>query len=109
MINQIVVDKIDVCQEYFFIDDEPIYARIIGKGDKYIYDEFIYHFFSYIIGRYPDTGNRIPKGSNNLIEAYKYAREMDIFNPNNQRGIKSEKISEIPQMKNNLKDKIISF
>lgn len=86
--------------------DKPSYARIIGKC---LYDEFIYHFFSYIIGKYPDTGNRIPQGSNNLIEAYKYAKENDIFNPENERGIKIERVSEIPQMKNNLTDGIISF
>lgn len=42
-------------------------------------------------------------------EAYKYAKENDIFNPENDRGIKIERVSEIPQMKNNLTDGIISF
>ena len=105
--------KYDILNSCIFTANEqgkPSYAHIIPSRKTFLYDEFIYHFFSYIAARYPDTGNRIPQGSNNLIEAYRYAKENDIFNPDNQRGIEirinDERVVEIPQMKNNLTDAI---
>ncbi len=77
------------------------------------YDEFVYHFFSYILGMYPDTENRIPQGKNNLIEAYQYAKKQDVLCPDNERRkiiiIDGNEITEIPQMKSNLEGLSVEF
>lgn len=87
--------------------DKPSYS--LRKN----YDEFIYHFFSYILGMYPDTEIRIPQGRNNLIEAYQYAWEQDCLNPDNERRknlvIGGNTITEIPQMKSNLTESSMEF
>ncbi len=77
------------------------------QKENFIFDEFLYHFFSFLQGKYPDTGNRIPEGDNNLNAAYEYAKANDIFNPANKKreriaGMIDKDIVEIPQMKNNL-------
>ena len=88
--------------------DKPSYADLRRN-----YDEFIYHFFSYVLGMYPDTKSRIPQGNNNLIEAYQYARVQDSFCPENKRIgkklIDEYGITEIPQMRNNLGEVSIEF
>lgn len=108
--------KYDIQNSCIFTANEygkPSYAHITRKNKSYVYDEFIYHFFSFILGCYPDTGNRIPHGGNDLVEAYVYAKENDIFNPDNNRSldIRTEegRIIEIPQMKNNLLINKIEF
>ena len=53
--------------------------------ENYNFDEFFYHFFSFLLGKYPDTGIRIPGGFNNLGAAYEYAKANDIFNPSNKK------------------------
>lgn len=77
------------------------------------YDEFLYHLFSYVLGYYPDTKIRIPQGNNNLIEAYQYAKKQDAFCPDNKRREKilvgGNEITEIPQIKNNLKGLSVKF
>lgn len=77
------------------------------------YDEFIYHFFSFVLSVYPDTKIRIPQGNNNLIEAYQYAIERDNYCPYNKNRNKSfvdgNGITEIPQMKNNLRELSVRF
>lgn len=79
------------------------------------YDEFLYHFLSYLNGAYPD-GNPINtyKNSNDIISAFDYASENDIYHPKNARYIQvinhvksisptlALTISEIPQMKNTI-------
>lgn len=87
---------------------EPSYA-----GLKEDYDEFLYHFFSYILGKYPDTKIRIPYGNNNLLEAYEYAKKQDRFSPENERKeqivIDGIEIMEVPQIKNNLREIPVKF
>ena len=87
------------------------YAHMTKTNRSCLYDEFIYHFFSYIIGCYPDTGSRIPQGSNDLMQAYQYAKDNDIFNPDNEQRLKikieGEWITEIPQVKNDLADNVL--
>lgn len=89
-------------------EGKPSYASL--QND---YDEFLYHFFSYVLSKYPDTGIRIPEGKNNLIEAYQYARKHDAYCPDNKRRKKiiigKNEITEIPQMKNNLMEKVVKF
>ena len=58
------------------------YARPYSKD----YDEFLYHFFAYIYGGYPDGSMLNRKGGNDVKEAFQYAVDMDIFNPNNAQG-----------------------
>lgn len=103
--------KYDIDNSCIFTANErgkPSYACL-----KHNYDEFIYHFFSYILGMYPDTRNRIPQGKNNLIEAYQYARSQDAFCPDNKKRetilIDGNEIIEIPQMKNSLEKLPIEF
>lgn len=96
--------KYDIANSCIFTaneQDKPSYADLRRN-----YDEFIYHFFSYVLGMYPDTESRIPEGNNNLIEAYQYAKKKDIFCPDNKKRIivpvDGNEITEIPQMKNSL-------
>lgn len=75
------------------------------------YDEFLYHFFSYIHGCYPSGKSLKQQGENNVKEAFHYAVDMDVFAPNNLIGDKIRKITgknliEIPQMKCDIKEEI---
>lgn len=133
-LNQIKAKKIIILGECFagdflkypvnnaciFTANEPgkeSFAHVKNVPDlmnyNFLYDEFLYHFFSFILGRYPDTRNHIPGGHNDLIAAYEYAKASDIFNPSNTRGRKVQSIAgnivEIPQMKNLLNNQILSL
>ena len=69
------------------------------------YDEFLYHFLSYIHGIYPDGNPLKQKGENNIKKAFQYAVDMDILGPNSIEGqkirkeCKDDSLIEIPQMK----------
>lgn len=69
------------------------------------YDEFLYHFLSYIHGFYPDGNPLKQKGGNNIKKAFQYAVDMDILGPNSIEGerirkvCKDDSLVEIPQMK----------
>lgn len=69
------------------------------------YDEFLYHFLSYIHGLYPDGNLLKQNGENNVIKAFQYAVDMDAFGPASVEGerircvCKDRSIVEIPQMK----------
>lgn len=80
--------------------------------DNMIYDEFLYHFFSYIHDGYPDGRSMNCKGANDVYEAFQYASDMDVFSPNSLEGDKiralyGQNIVEIPQIKCNINEKLI--
>lgn len=80
--------------------DKVSYARPYGND----YDEFLYHFFAYIYGVYPDGAMLKQKGENNVKKAFQYAVDMDIFGPNNPQGnlirtMSRKNCIEIPQMR----------
>lgn len=106
--NMLMYDIVNSCIITANKPGKLSYAHLVLSNGNCLYDEFIYHFFSYMMARYPDTGNRIPQGCNHIEEAFKYAKENDMFNPNNPNGIeiitRNERIIEIPQIKMNLKD-----
>ena len=71
------------------------------------YDEFFYHFFSYIHGSYPDGIQLNQQGENNIKKAFQYAVDMDVFAPGSLKGdfirnICQKNIIQIPQMKSNI-------
>lgn len=69
------------------------------------YDEFLYHFFSYIHGCYPDGKSLKRQGENHIKGAFQYAVDMDVLAPNSVEGnlirkiYRDNNIIEIPQMK----------
>ena len=77
------------------------------------YDEFFYHFLSYIHGSYPDGNSLKQNGENNVKKAFQYAVDMDILGPNSVEGEKIRRIYkdssliEIPQMKCDIEGEII--
>ena len=71
------------------------------------YDEFFYHFLSFIHGRYPDGKPLAEIGENDVDKAFSYAMRMDAFAPGNPIGEeinkeREDKIIEIPQIKCNI-------
>ena len=76
------------------------------------YDEFLYHFLSYIHGCYPDGNSLKQKGENNIKKAFQYAVDMDILSPSSVEGerirkvCKDDSLIEIPQMKCDIMGKI---
>lgn len=79
---------------------------------NYQYDEFFYHFLSYIHGSYPDGKQLADIGVNDVDKAFQYAVKMDVFAPGNPVGEKiskamKEKIIEIPQKKCDIEGKLI--
>lgn len=75
--------------------------------DNWEYDEFIYNFFSYILGKYPDTMQVIKGSRVDVEEAFRFAVAHDAFNPNNENYVSkyndsSNQYTEIPQMNNNI-------
>lgn len=81
------------------IKGEPSYA-CMGQN----YDEFLYHFLSYIHGVYPNGDSLKQKGENNIKKAFQYAVDMDFLGPNSvvgekiRRARKDKSLVEIPQM-----------
>lgn len=77
------------------------------------YDEFLYHFLSYIHGTYPSGDSLKQKGENNVKKAFQYAVDMDILGPNSLQGemirrvCKDDSLVEIPQMKCDIEGEII--
>ncbi len=75
------------------------------------YDEFLYHFFSYIHGHYPDGKSLNKQGENDVKKAFQYAVDMDIFSPTSIEGDKlrfivKKNLIEIPQIKCDIDQKI---
>lgn len=57
--------------------DRVSYARLPNRE----YDEFLYLFFSFLYGRYPDSSCRIKEAEKNIEKAYSFAYENDQYNP----------------------------
>lgn len=53
---------------------------------KQDYDEFLYHFFSYIHGCGPAGEPLSRQGGNFVKEAFQYAVDMDVWSPTNATG-----------------------
>lgn len=76
------------------------------------YDEFLYHFLSYIHGFYPDGNPLKQKGENNIKKAFQYAVDMDFLGPHSIEGerirkvCKDDSLIEIPQMKCDILEEI---
>lgn len=76
------------------------------------YDEFFYHFLSFIHGSYPDGKQLADVGENDIDKAFQYAVKMDVFAPGNPIGEKInvgqiDKIIEIPQKKCDIEGALI--
>lgn len=109
LLNRIAAEKIILLGECYggnILDKKISNACVITANvkdtysytnpDDMTYDELIKHFFSYIHTEYPN-GDAIPKGQNNVMKAFIYARENDVLCPGSPL---SEElgITEIPQI-----------
>lgn len=119
-LNRIAARKIVILGECFagnILDYEISNACVLTANQKGMesytnpyelrYDEFIYHFFAYIHGAYPDGKPLDEESENEINKAYRYAVNNDFFHPDNPKGqrirqITKTNIIQIPQMKNNL-------
>lgn len=76
-----------------------------------MYDEFIFHFFSYIHGKYPDQVKINESAENDIQAAFQYACEHDVLRPGSEISRMIEEYSginciEIPQIKCNIDGRI---
>jgi len=122
LLKQIKAKKVIVLGECyagnFIRDDIPNCCILTGneKGkETYVnpynhdYDEFLFNFFSFLCGKFPDTNITISSAVVDIEKAFAFARENDSYNPNNPHyfsGYNSvnNDIVEIPQMFNNISD-----
>lgn len=102
----------------FIRDDIPNCCILAGnEKDKktfvnphnHNYDEFLFNFFSFLYGKFPDSGTLIDSSVVDIEKAFIFARENDAFNPNNPNycsryNSPNHDIVEIPQMFNNIID-----
>lgn len=82
-----------------------------GNPSNSMYDEFIFHFFSYIHGKYPDNTKINEKVENNIQAAFEYACAHDALRPGSEwskmiQYYSGKECIEIPQMKCNIDGRI---
>ena len=73
------------------------------------YDEFLYLFFSFLYGEYPDTSFIIEKAEKDIGKAFAFAYENDQYNPhgicyNSHLKIDGNNLVECPVIKNNIEN-----
>lgn len=120
LLKQIKAKKIIILGECYagnFIRDDIPNCCILAGNEKdkptYLhphnpnYDEFLYNFFSFLCGKYPDSNIPINSSDVDIEKAFIFAQENDAFNPNNpyycsKYNSADNDIIEIPQMFNNI-------
>lgn len=81
--------------------DQVSYARLPNRE----YDEFLYLFFSFLYGKYPDSSCKITETEQNIKKAYSFAYENDQYNPKGIcRNTQHLDYIESPAIKNNIED-----